>query len=134
MVGTRKGIFIYMRSSSGWELKNKGFLGSEVNIVTFDSRDNSIYACLHLGHFGSKIHSSKDGGVSWAEITCPAYPPKPDDLEENSNPMNETPPPWKLQKIWIWCLDMHLNLIRYVAEQSRRDCSGQPTPVNPGTL
>ncbi len=99
-VGTRKGIFIYRRSSSGWELKNKGFLGSEVNIVTFDSRDNSIYACLHLGYFGSKIHSSKDGGVSWAEITCPAYPPKPDDLEEKSNPMGETPPPWKLQKIW----------------------------------
>ena len=76
MVGTRKGIFIYSRSSSGWELKNKGFLGSEVNIATFDSRDNSIYACLHLGHFGSKIHSSRDGGVSWAKITCPAYPSK----------------------------------------------------------
>ncbi|GEM_PF-4584413 len=28
MVGTRKGTFIYRRSSSGWELNNKGFLGA----------------------------------------------------------------------------------------------------------
>ena len=134
MVGTRKGIFIYRRSSSAWELKNKGFLGSEVNIVTFDSRDNSIYACLHLGLFGSKIHSSKDGGVSWAEIPVLLTHSNRTIWRRNRILWAKRRHLGSSRKSGVWFLNMHLNLIRYVAEQSRRDCSGQPTPVNPGTL
>jgi photosystem II stability/assembly factor-like uncharacterized protein len=33
-----------------------------------------LYAALNLGHFGVKLHSSGDGGVSWDEVAAPALP------------------------------------------------------------
>lgn len=40
-------------------MEHSGFLGSEVNIIGCDPRDDALYACLHLGHFGSKVHGSR---------------------------------------------------------------------------
>ena len=58
------------------------FRGIEVPIVQRDPRDNSLYAVVEHGHFGTKLHRSQDNGETWEEITTPAYPPKPEDAPE----------------------------------------------------
>lgn len=101
LIGTRKGLFIYEKQTQGWTLAKKEFLGVPVNIVATDPRDESIYAVLLHGHFGTKVHRSTDNGQTWTEIATPQYPsdlpkeklmsPEPDD-EEWYQP--------KLEKIW----------------------------------
>ena len=116
LVATRKGLFILSRSYTGtWDVKTTAFLGDPVSIARFDKRSGFIYAALNLGHFGTKLHRSEDGGTTWREITCPTYPPFPDGQEPDRCPMRNIEIPWKLEQIWamtpggedqrgrIWC-------------------------------
>lgn len=112
-LGTRKGFFIYEKlPTSGWTLTKQAFLGSPVTITLYDARSNAIFAGLELGHFGVKLHRSLDGGDTWSELPAPAYPPKPDDVDDK-NPINGKQTPWVVQKLWsleaggepnqLWC-------------------------------
>ena len=49
-------------------------LGDNVSLVLPDARDGSIYAGLNLGHFGTKLRRSDDGGATWIECAVPEYP------------------------------------------------------------
>ena len=109
-IGTKKGLFTFDRQGSRWVATQTAFLGDPVTIVLPDTRDGSVYAALDLGHFGVKMHRSRDEGKTWEEITTPAYPePKEGEL---SNDMWGKPIPWKTIKVWamtssepgvIWC-------------------------------
>ena len=68
-------------------------------IVLPDRRDNSVYSALSHGHFGAKLHRSKDGGQSWEEIGVPIYPERPADADDKC-PMRGVPIPWKLEMVW----------------------------------
>jgi photosystem II stability/assembly factor-like uncharacterized protein len=68
-------------------------------MVLPDDRDRSLYAALDHGHFGGKMHRSRDGGVSWEECAVPVYPTHPDGQEPASHPMAK-PIPWKLIRVW----------------------------------
>jgi hypothetical protein len=70
---TRKGLFEFRRNGGGWQVANTAFLGSPVSMVLADPRDGTLYAALDLGHFGVKLHRSKDGGATWTEIAAPSY-------------------------------------------------------------
>ncbi len=74
-VGTRKGLFAIERRRAGWTLGRPAFLGEPVSAVLPDGRDGTLYAALNLGHFGVKLHRSRDGGATWRECPAPAYPP-----------------------------------------------------------
>ena len=112
LVATRKGLFTVLRKTSGWEIADAAFLGDNVSLVLSDARDGSTYAALDHGHFGVKVHRADMGGV-WQEIAAPAYPPKPEGLEEND--MWGRPLAWSTARIWalesggadvpgvIWC-------------------------------
>jgi photosystem II stability/assembly factor-like uncharacterized protein len=103
LVGTRKGLFVYRPNDSGqWSIAHSAFLGVQVPAVLHDPRDGSIYAALHHGHYGPKMHRSTDGGATWTEITAPAFPPKPDGEREVLCPMRKIPMPWNVEQ--IWCL------------------------------
>ena len=39
-----------------------GFLAEPVSMMLEDPRDGALYAALHLGHFGAKLHRSRDAG------------------------------------------------------------------------
>jgi hypothetical protein len=41
-----------------------------------DPRNGVLIAALNHGHFGVKMHRSRDGGASWNEIATPKYPEK----------------------------------------------------------
>jgi hypothetical protein len=112
-VATRKGLFTVDRGASGWAITRASFLGDNVTLVMHDARSGMLLAALNHGHFGSKVHRSRDGGATWQEIDTPKYPEKPADYVPKTTPAEGTPPDWSLKLIWalspggqpgvIWC-------------------------------
>jgi hypothetical protein len=96
IVSTRKGLFRVARRSGGWAVESVDFLGDNVTLTLADPRDGRCYAALDHGHFGVKVHRSTASG--WEEVATPAYPPKPEGLEEND--MWGRPVPWSTARIW----------------------------------
>jgi hypothetical protein len=70
-----------------------------VTAVLEDPRDGTVWAALGHGHFGGKLHRSTDGGATFAEQAAPAYPPKPEGVDD-LDPMRKQPVPWAVQMIW----------------------------------
>lgn len=108
-VATRKGLFELRRSNGHWRIANTSFLGDSVSLVAKAPEDGTLYAALFLGHFGVKLHASSDGGQHWEELAAPAFPKKPEGLEETLP--DGKPWPWRVEQIWalevvngtIWC-------------------------------
>ncbi|HZT87753.1 MAG TPA: hypothetical protein VFA12_07275 [Stellaceae bacterium] len=92
-VGTRKGLFEIARRKGGWDIAAVSFLGDPVSAVLAEP-DGTALAALDLGHFGAKLWRRERGG-EWREMTAPAFPPKPEDTDDD-------PHPWSLGKIWIF--------------------------------
>ena len=102
LVATRKGLFTVQRGErrlSPWSITATAFLGDNVSMVLTDPRDGAIWAALDHGHFGAKLHVSRDGGNTWTEATSPAYPPKPEGHEE-VEPAGGRLIPWTVLRIW----------------------------------
>lgn len=99
-LGTRKGLLEARRGSDGWEINRISFRGVSVPMLLPDRRDGRLHAAVEHGHFGTKMHVSNDGGVTWEEEGCPLYPPRPEDTPETICPMSQQPIPWSLRKIW----------------------------------
>jgi hypothetical protein len=100
-VATRKGLFAVERNGAKqWAIARAAFVGDNVSAVLADRRNATLYAALEHGHFGAKLHRSRDGGVTWEECAVPAYPPKPEGVED-LDPMRKTPIPWSLQRVWV---------------------------------
>ncbi|MDX1961981.1 MAG: hypothetical protein SFX18_02435 [Pirellulales bacterium] len=97
-LGTRKGLFQLLPDGDRWRIHKFWFPGEHVSMLVSDPRDGALYAALNLGHFGVKLHRSRDGGESWQEVAAPAYPPKPEGYEELD--MWGKPLPWSTQMIW----------------------------------
>jgi photosystem II stability/assembly factor-like uncharacterized protein len=100
LVGTRKGLFVFERNNGKWSVTQTAFLGDQVPMVLSDPRNQSLYAALNHGHFGSKLHRSTNGGKTWTEITVPAFPTKPADAPELKCPMRGILIPWNVELIW----------------------------------
>lgn len=114
-IATRKGLFTAERRRSGWAITNAGFLGDNVTLVAHDPRNDDLYAALNHGHFGNKMHRSRDGGKTWKEIATPVYPEQPAEYKPKMVPAEGKPAEWKLRLIWsiafggpkqkglVWC-------------------------------
>ncbi len=96
LVSTRKGLFWLRRKNGHWQIDGADFLGDNVTLTLTDARSGRHYAALDHGHFGVKMHRSTGSG--WEEIATPAYPPKPEGLEEND--MWGRPLAWSTARIW----------------------------------
>ncbi len=98
LVSTRKGLFTVKRGRGGWSVTDGDFVGDNVTLTLHDPRDGTDYAALNHGHFGIKLHRRDKGRKTWKEITTPAYPAKPEglnDLDGWGKPVN-----WTTQLIW----------------------------------
>lgn len=112
LVGTRKGLFRIERRGSGqWSIAQTWFLGDPITMLLAEAGTQRLHAALDLGHFGVKLRRSEDGGNTWFEAPVPAFPPKPDDVEDK-DPMRGIEIPWSTQMIWsleagrsgdLWC-------------------------------
>src|ERR671921_2603902 len=102
LVATRKGVFTIGRAGSRlhpWSITATAFLGDNVSMMLSDRRDGTMWAALDHGHFGAKLHVSRDGGNSWTEAASPAFPPKPDGYQE-TEPAGGRPIPWTVLRVW----------------------------------
>lgn len=137
LVSTRKGLFTVERNATGWAVTGVDFIGDNVTLTLTDPRDGRRYAALDHGHFGVKPHRSTATG--WEEIATPAYPPKPDDVEEND--MWGRPLPWSTARIWsltaggpnqpgtVWCGTMPWRPVPF--NRSWRHLGARAGPVGP---
>jgi photosystem II stability/assembly factor-like uncharacterized protein len=73
-VATRKGLMIYERTAVGWHHLRTAFAGSPVSLSLSSDDGCTVFAALNLGHFGTKLHRSDDGGATWTELAPPAFP------------------------------------------------------------
>lgn len=74
LVATRKGLFdVHQRGPGDWAIHDRHFLGEPVGMVLHDPHDGALYASVELGHFGTKLHRSDDGGLHWEEVGVPSY-------------------------------------------------------------
>lgn len=96
---TRKGLVVFGAGADGPVYQGTHFLGEPVSAAAV-SRDGTWWCALALGHFGSKLHRSRDRGQSWQEVAVPTFPEKPDDPDDKN--------PWALEQIWCLEPDPHL--------------------------
>ncbi len=100
LVASRKGLFTLQRGGAcEWGVSTASFLGDHVSMVLRDPRDGAIYAGLAHGHFGCKLHRSRDGGSTWKECATPAYPERPAGAAPDVNAFGKEIP-WRLSLIW----------------------------------
>ena len=100
LVGTRKGVFTIQRDARGkWSVARVSFLGVSCSIAMHDPRDGTLYVALGHGHFGVKLHRSRDSGTSWQEIVAPKYPEKPADVVD-IDPGRKTEIKWSTEQVW----------------------------------
>lgn len=101
LVATRKGLFtVARRGANDWAVSRAAFLGDNASIAMADSRDGTFYVTLDHGHFGVKLHRSKDNGETWEECAAPVYPEPPEGYQPPPNAMSGKPIPWSLKMIW----------------------------------
>jgi photosystem II stability/assembly factor-like uncharacterized protein len=74
ILGTRKGLLILERQGSGWKLVCEAHRAIPVSYAALDPRTGTLWAGLDHGHWGRKLHRSRNMGVSWEEIPAPRYP------------------------------------------------------------
>ena len=73
LIGTRKGAFLLSDDGkrTTWKLGNPHFLGSIVNHVVLDPRDQrTLLIAARTGHLGPTIFRSTDWGKTWKEAAC----------------------------------------------------------------
>jgi photosystem II stability/assembly factor-like uncharacterized protein len=73
-VSTRKGLLRYERKNGTWALADVAFRGEPVSITLPSADGRTVFAALNLGHFGTKLHRTGDGGKTWTELQPPRYP------------------------------------------------------------
>jgi hypothetical protein len=74
LLGTRKGLLIFEKSQNKWNFKCEVFTAVPVSYAMVDPRNGAFWACLDHGHWGQKLHRSKDKAHTWEEIPAPKYP------------------------------------------------------------
>jgi photosystem II stability/assembly factor-like uncharacterized protein len=74
LLGTRKGLLTFAREGDGWRFVREDFRAAPISYAAADPRDDTLWACLDHGHWGQKLHRSRDHGATWQEIATPAYP------------------------------------------------------------
>ena len=113
-VSTRKGLFTLERGTGGWAIARASFVGDNGTLVMHDPRSGDLIAALNHGHFGVKLHRSRDGGATWTEIAAPEYPRSPR-VRRRTNRTRRASIDWTLKLVWaiepggvdqrdvIWC-------------------------------
>jgi len=75
LISSRKGLIIYEQNvRNKWRIEAVHFLGFPVTMAHVDKHNNSWWVSLDHGHWGSKLHKSKDEGKNWEEVKAPKYP------------------------------------------------------------
>lgn len=75
ILGTRKGLLQFEHDETGdWRFVRESFRAVPVSFARVDPRSGTLWACLDHGHWGTKLHRSKDQGITWEEVEGPKFP------------------------------------------------------------
>ena len=74
ILGTRKGLLLLKNTGGKWSLQRESFSGIPVVFAFYDERTETLWASLEHGHWGPKLHRSKNFGTTWDEVALPQYP------------------------------------------------------------
>ena len=99
LAGTKKGLFVFDTDGVRASPAAVHFLGEPIT-ATLPVSDDEWYVAVGHGHFGAHLHYTDDAGATFCELTAPAYPPKPEGVED-LDPMRNQPIPWTVQQIWV---------------------------------
>ncbi|MCO5142682.1 MAG: glycoside hydrolase [Oligoflexia bacterium] len=72
-IASRKGLLIYKPQASGWRLEKAFFDGVKVSYVNYDSYAKNVWVGMAHGHWGPKIHVSKNKGKTFEEVSTPKF-------------------------------------------------------------
>ncbi|MGE0633874.1 MAG: WD40/YVTN/BNR-like repeat-containing protein [Pseudobdellovibrionaceae bacterium] len=74
-LATRKGLIVMKPVASGWDVEKAHFDGVKVTYVVADSKKAGwVWAGLNHGHWGPKLHVSKNKGKTFEEVATPTFP------------------------------------------------------------
>jgi len=73
LLGTRKGLMVLEQRSGGWRHGRLHFEGVNVPYAVRDAHSDLIWAGVRHGHWGTKLHYSRDGGETFIETTAPTF-------------------------------------------------------------
>ena len=90
ILGTRKGLLILERKGSDWKLSCEAHRAMPVSYAATDARTGLLWAGLDHGHWGQKLHRSRDMGATWEEIEAPKYPEGATRPPEDKDPASTT--------------------------------------------
>lgn len=75
VLGTRKGVLVLGRAKDGrWRVERDAHLGAVAPYAAVDPRDGALWTGIEHGHWGTKLHRSRDMGRTWEELPAPQYP------------------------------------------------------------
>lgn len=74
LLSTRKGLVIYKKNNGNWKYDSLHFRGIPVTMAFYDNDENTLWTFEDHGHWGVKMHRSKDLGKNWEEVEAPKYP------------------------------------------------------------
>jgi photosystem II stability/assembly factor-like uncharacterized protein len=74
LLGTNKGLLTFEQQGNEWCFCNEAHRAIPVSYAMQDDRTGLRWACLDHGHWGRKLHRSRDGGTTWEEVRSPGYP------------------------------------------------------------
>ena len=68
LLGTRKGLLMLNRNGADWTMESAHFEGIPVPYAMRDPRNDTLWVSLDHGHWGGKLHRSRDLGATWDEV------------------------------------------------------------------
>ncbi|MEP7293044.1 MAG: glycosyl hydrolase [Chloroflexota bacterium] len=74
LLGTRKGLVTFDHDGSDWQFISEAFKAIPISYAAADPRNGTLWALLDMGHWGPKLHRSRDNGATWQEVETPKYP------------------------------------------------------------
>ena len=73
-ISTDKGLIEYVWENQTWKEVKIHHNGLHIGYFHIDSRDNMWRVAINHRHWGPKIYCSQNKGVSWQEVSTPAFP------------------------------------------------------------
>lgn len=74
LLGTRKGLVILSQGKGGWRHSRTHFDGIKTSYAVADPGRKLIWAGVAHGHWGPKLHVSKNQGKTFTEVGIPKFP------------------------------------------------------------
>lgn len=94
LISTRKGLIVAEKDAyKGWKISASHFDSIPVTFTYEDPRNGYWWVGLDHGHWGIKLHLSKDKGKTWTRIQAPAF-----------NHDEEVKPGVKASTSYIWSI------------------------------